>query len=276
MCTILEPIYRHNIFLQCGFTLDIEIKAKTLLTNEYNHLYVTHNQHLIAPETSKSAKIIQSPVSGTDKIHASLGAPIAHLTQDPNHSQVFDEVISYLGSENSTRPGETIGAYWMRMITSNTYPILGEIALKLLAISASSACVERVFSISGRIATSARPRLSPQTISRLICVRYWTENRKATSKLAYGPIEWTNRRLDWSTAFKVSTVSALYETRLILVSQTTPACMKESKVRLFGNTITRKSRIYDSGYGQQACGRISLDLVRGLTLEPRGGSRFEG
>ncbi|KAG0145312.1 hypothetical protein CROQUDRAFT_94047 [Cronartium quercuum f. sp. fusiforme G11] len=138
----------------------------------------------------------------------------------------------------------------------NTYPILGEIALELLAISASSACVERVFSISGGIATSARPRLSPQTISRLICVRNWTENKKVTLKLAYGPIEWTNRRLDWSTAFKVSTVSALYETRLILVSQTTPACMKESKVRLFGNTITRRSRIYNSGY---VCGVAKCD-----------------
>ncbi|KAG0139339.1 hypothetical protein CROQUDRAFT_101707 [Cronartium quercuum f. sp. fusiforme G11] len=35
---------------------------------------------------------------------------------------------------------------------------------------------------------------------------------------------------------------------LILVSQTTPACMKESKMRLFGNTITRGSRIYDPGF----------------------------
>ncbi|KAG0146931.1 hypothetical protein CROQUDRAFT_92075 [Cronartium quercuum f. sp. fusiforme G11] len=157
-------------------------------------------------------------------MYASLGAPVAHITQDPNHSQVFDEVKSYLGGENPTQPGETMGAYWMRMITSNTYPVLGEIAIKLLANSASSACVERIFSISRGIATSARPRLSPQTISRLICVRYWTENKKATSNDS-GLYEGVESTTLWK--YNYSRESCL---RLRLYAESLSACLSATTV----------------------------------------------
>ncbi|KAG0145271.1 hypothetical protein CROQUDRAFT_658836 [Cronartium quercuum f. sp. fusiforme G11] len=65
-----------------------------------------------------------------------------------------------------------------------------------------------------------------------------------------GQIEWTNRRLDWSTAFKVSTVSALYETRLILVSQvsrdrSTHCSIAESYSLLCPTPATDDSGLYE-------------------------------
>ncbi|KAG0139549.1 hypothetical protein CROQUDRAFT_101378 [Cronartium quercuum f. sp. fusiforme G11] len=89
-----------------------------------------------------------------DWIYASLGATVADttLTDMPTN---FDEVKPYLAGENSASAGEAIDAFWMHMIVSNIYLILGQITLQLLSISASSAFVECIFSVSGGIATPA-------------------------------------------------------------------------------------------------------------------------
>ncbi|KAG0141075.1 hypothetical protein CROQUDRAFT_99209 [Cronartium quercuum f. sp. fusiforme G11] len=118
-------------------------------------------------------------IHGMDQIYASLGATVADTTLTDMPTK-FDEVKSYLAGENSARAGGAIGAFWMRMIVSNIYPILGQIKLQLLSISASSAFVERIFSVSGGIATPARHRLSPETISKLVSIRHWTEKNYPT------------------------------------------------------------------------------------------------
>jgi hypothetical protein len=53
------------------------------------------------------------------------------------------------------------------------YPILAAIAKDHLAIPATSAESERVFSVGGDIVTKKRNRLSPSTLRYLICLRNW-------------------------------------------------------------------------------------------------------
>ena len=57
----------------------------------------------------------------------------------------------------------------------NTYrfPILSTLARRYLAIPATSASIERVFSISNNIITKSRNRLFPDTIKQFILLKSW-------------------------------------------------------------------------------------------------------
>jgi len=61
--------------------------------------------------------------------------------------------------------------YWKQ----NTYrfPILSLLARRYLAIPATSAPIERVFSISNNIITKSRNRLLPSTVKQLLLLKYW-------------------------------------------------------------------------------------------------------
>ncbi|KAG0142166.1 hypothetical protein CROQUDRAFT_662919 [Cronartium quercuum f. sp. fusiforme G11] len=172
-----------TIFSHCGFPIAVENKAKSLLLNEYNLWLSSQNQHPNISEPSKVAKPVPSMIHGMDWIYASLEAAVGDTTLTDMPTK-FYEVKSYLAGENSSQAGEAIGAFWMCMIVSNIYPILGQIVLQLLSISASSAFVEHIFSVSNGIATPAQPCLSPETISKLVSIWYWTEINKATMNVS--------------------------------------------------------------------------------------------
>ena len=53
------------------------------------------------------------------------------------------------------------------------YPVLSQIAGNHLAILATSAASERVFSTGGDIITKKRNRLAPDTLRYLLCLRSW-------------------------------------------------------------------------------------------------------
>jgi hypothetical protein len=53
------------------------------------------------------------------------------------------------------------------------YPLIASIAKDYLAIPATSADSERVFSVGGDIITKKRNRLSPSTLRYLLCLRNW-------------------------------------------------------------------------------------------------------
>jgi len=61
--------------------------------------------------------------------------------------------------------------YWKQ----NTYrfPILSLLACQYLAIPATSAPIERVFSVSNNIVTKSRNQLLPRTVKQLLLLKYW-------------------------------------------------------------------------------------------------------
>ena len=71
------------------------------------------------------------------------------------------------------RPGEQtdILKYWSTK--QYQYPTIARIARDHLAIPATSAASERVFSNGSDIITKKRNRLSPSTIRYLLCLRDW-------------------------------------------------------------------------------------------------------
>ena len=67
--------------------------------------------------------------------------------------------------------GTDILKYWQSK--QYQYPIIARIAKDHLAIPATSAESERLFSVSGDIVTKKRNRLSPLTLWYLLCLRSW-------------------------------------------------------------------------------------------------------
>lgn len=60
--------------------------------------------------------------------------------------------------------------FWKQQATE--FPLMSEVARRVLCISASSAQSERDFSSVGRTITDARSRLSPKTVEALELVRW--------------------------------------------------------------------------------------------------------
>ena len=74
----------------------------------------------------------------------------------------------------STVPkGVSVLSWWQRK--ANALPILSEIARSVLAIPASSAKSERVFSKGGNIVTVKRTRLNPKKVEKILVIQ---ENKK--------------------------------------------------------------------------------------------------
>jgi hypothetical protein len=79
------------------------------------------------------------------------------------------------------QPGEhtDILKYWCAK--QYQYPVIARIARNHLAIPATSAASERVFSNGSDIITKKRNRLSPPTIRYLLCLRNWGKIQEANS-----------------------------------------------------------------------------------------------
>ena len=53
------------------------------------------------------------------------------------------------------------------------FPILAGIAARVLSIPATSASVEQLFSVAGRVVTTARARLNSRHVNELCCLHQW-------------------------------------------------------------------------------------------------------
>jgi len=87
-----------------------------------------------------------------------------------------NEYTTYLGEAcvDFNDLGESI-AFWGR--NKERYPALARMAADFLAIPASSAPVERLFSISGHIYTKKRNRTTPETLEIQCLLNYWHRNK---------------------------------------------------------------------------------------------------
>ena len=66
--------------------------------------------------------------------------------------------------------------YWK--INNNRFPLLSILARCYLAIPATSAAIESVFSISNNIITKSRNRLEPSLVKEIILLKSWIKDFK--------------------------------------------------------------------------------------------------
>ncbi|ODM86539.1 Zinc finger BED domain-containing protein 4 [Orchesella cincta] len=87
------------------------------------------------------------------------------LDKNQDKSEI-DFYLEELASDQSACPLE----YWK--INCKRFPVLGRIARKFLAIPATSAGVERIFSVSGAIARARRSKISTKKIAELLMLLF--------------------------------------------------------------------------------------------------------
>ena len=91
---------------------------------------------------------------------------ISETSQKPAKSSIFDSFNNYLALE--TKPMSNAAQFWINFCYSS-FPF-SNIALKILSVLASSATVERLFSLANRIMSSLRTRLSAQRLETLLLI----------------------------------------------------------------------------------------------------------
>ncbi|CAF1458736.1 unnamed protein product [Rotaria sordida] len=106
-----------------------------------------------------------------DTVHDVLksfnGSISSSSDDDDNESQ--DEVAHYIKAKISYPKGESLLRWWQNH--SIIYKKLSLLACSLLAIPASSAASERIFSRTGRILEARRQQLSPESLDSLLFLR---------------------------------------------------------------------------------------------------------
>lgn len=80
--------------------------------------------------------------------------------EDQDHT----EDVRYLSTP--TCPNVMSAAYWLN--AQESFPTLAKLARRYLSIPASSACVERLFSVCGAIIRARRARLGAKTVEALL------------------------------------------------------------------------------------------------------------
>ncbi|MBW0575035.1 hypothetical protein O181_114750 [Austropuccinia psidii MF-1] len=170
LATLFNPKYCKEIFRTLGVPAERSRMIIEFLCRECTGMQAKNNQSVCASNSPD----YQSDPDKLDILH--------HLNQVPmESSQVFsssdeDEVLNYLQNSHPVGKGEHILDY-LKIITGD-FSTLGKIAFQYLRIPASSACVECVFSHSGKLKSSMQASLGAQTIAQLTCLKEWLNDEK--------------------------------------------------------------------------------------------------
>ncbi|CAF2999603.1 unnamed protein product [Rotaria sp. Silwood2] len=90
-------------------------------------------------------------------------------TSSDDDNEPIDEVNDYIKTKISYPKGQSLLQWWQN--NSFRFKKLSQLACSLLAIPASSAASERVFSKTGRILEARRQQLSPESLDSLLFLR---------------------------------------------------------------------------------------------------------
>jgi len=93
----------------------------------------------------------------------------AIVSPNPNVSDTRHELEQYLSLPVTDT---TMLRFWQDQHNSGKLQKLAKIATQLLAIPATSTASERVFSVCGNILTERRCRLQPETLEKLLFLKY--------------------------------------------------------------------------------------------------------
>jgi hypothetical protein len=141
-----------------------------------------YREHKWEPEWINLAKETLERVFrtyGTSTIHSAPAshheeprkAIMAHVFKRQRMTEM-DELCSYLASPRADMEVDVL-SWWKA--NASVYPRLSEIARDYLAIPATGAPVERMFSIGTDVVTQKRASLNPDTIRACLCLNTWLE-----------------------------------------------------------------------------------------------------
>lgn len=176
MATMLHPSWRASFF-NAGFGTrsPITVKANTLLQDAFHTL---QSQLERGRSPSYSAVQSQANLSGIE-LNDEVYDPMLHLHDAQKGNCTTGELAEYqLGrdapSEDVARDPRLALKWWQSH--EGKYPVLSKLARQYLAVSGSSAAVERTFLLAADVCSTDRGSLVPRTIERCVSSRLWIAN----------------------------------------------------------------------------------------------------
>ena len=129
------------------------------------------------------------PVSGDDTNRGPIKRPCTdddefnRLLEQRSAKRLKNDFDRYISVPNEINIKSSLGWY---KSNQTTIPDLAKMARDVLAVPASGSAVERVFSVSGRIATWQRNRLSPEAISNMMMFKCGMKENKWVLLIQWG------------------------------------------------------------------------------------------
>ena len=161
----LNPKYR-GIHLMAEDKLE---EVKNAMEEEWNHRQ--SDEEVSDGASSVTENALPVPLSPTSQLRKKLGTRVEYRRHQKT-SQIRKEMERYESFTLAPKDASVLD-WWKKM--ASALPILSEIARSVLAIPASSAKSERVFSKGGNIVTAKRTRLNPKKVEKILVIQ---ENKK--------------------------------------------------------------------------------------------------
>ena len=164
VATICDPRLNWNVFDILWNSTGDELK-KRRARKQWEECYSQYSlrEHKLSgfriQASSEAANEAEEEPDSEDELYVAKGNPIIEA-----------EWVRWLKEPVVGRDVD-IYKYWLGK--QYEYPIVAKMAQDHLAISATSAPSERVFSAGGDIVTKKRNRLAPGTVRELLCLRNW-------------------------------------------------------------------------------------------------------
>jgi hypothetical protein len=169
IATICDPWYNFNIFdiIWPTSTQDTRKRRSKAQWQDCYHSYAGKASDIHAAKIIESLQDKDSSSSKSQKTETDSEDELCVSQRKPD----LDPEWKCWMNEQTLGPKTDVLKFWASK--QYQYPILAAIAKDHLAIPATSAESERVFSVGGDIVTKKRNRLSPCTLRHLICLRNW-------------------------------------------------------------------------------------------------------
>lgn len=178
---ILKKAFIDESFNSTGVEVLTEIQRSPL--SPQTSLSQTQNQpNNEVPLMGTSSQNQSSPRPPQKKKKTSIFSRVQlHQAAKSSKEKVADEIEEYLGSPPISEDQNPL-RYWR--LNDERFPILASLAARYLSLPATSASVERLFSVGGSIMRARRASMKIETAERLILYNEYLREGKGKPKKA--------------------------------------------------------------------------------------------
>jgi hypothetical protein len=169
IATICDPRYNFNVF-DIIWPKSIQDTRKRRAKAQWQECYYKYSGKALDIQAAKVIESIQDEELEDENSKKTESDSEDELYVSQRQPDLDPEWKRWM-NEPTLGPKIDILKFWASK--QYQYPILAAIAKDHLAIPATSAESERVFSVGGDIITKKRNRLAPSTLRYLICLRNW-------------------------------------------------------------------------------------------------------
>ena len=163
--------YERNPVFQMAAALDPRFKFKWCkdATEEANVQSLIVRQLSISPNaTVDQSDTTEAPPMKRSRLYSFMNERYPSDTTAPQPDTTHDELKRYDNSPCIPEQNDPL-RYWG--VHADILPLLTQLALRHLVVPASSAAVERLFSVGGKFFRPERCRLSDKTFEALMCIK---------------------------------------------------------------------------------------------------------